>query len=89
MKLSVFVVTYNQERYIRQCLDSIAMQKVNFDYEVIIGDDCSADGTAAICDEFARVVELENEGVRKYEAKIEDLDLTIKDYYTIMSERMN
>lgn len=65
MKLSVFVVTYNQERYIRQCLDSIAMQKVNFDYEVIIGDDCSTDNTANICDEFARVVELENEGVRE------------------------
>lgn len=53
MKLSVFVVTYNQERYIRQCLESIVAQKVNFDYEIIIGDDCSTDGTAAICDEFA------------------------------------
>lgn len=53
MKLSVFVVTYNQEQYIRQCLDSIVMQKVNFDYEVVIGDDCSIDGTAAICDEYA------------------------------------
>lgn len=53
MKLSVFVVTYNQEQYIRQCLESIAMQKVNFDYEVIIGDDCSTDGTGAICDEYA------------------------------------
>ena len=53
MKLSVFVVTYNQEQYIRQCLDSIVMQKVNFDYEVIISDDCSTDGTGAICDEFA------------------------------------
>lgn len=53
MKLSVFVVTYNQEQYIRQCLESIAMQKVNFDYEVVVGDDCSTDGTVAICDEFA------------------------------------
>ena len=53
MILSVFVVTYNQERYIRQCLESIVAQKVNFDYEVIIGDDCSTDGTGAICDEFA------------------------------------
>lgn len=53
MKLSVFVVTYNQERYIRQCLVSIVAQKVNFDYEVIIGDDCSTDETATICDEFA------------------------------------
>ena len=36
MKLSVFVVTYNQEKYIRECLDSILMQKVDFEYEVII-----------------------------------------------------
>lgn len=53
MKLSVFIVTYNQERYIRQCLESVVAQKVNFDYEVIIGDDCSTDGTGAICDELA------------------------------------
>lgn len=53
MKLSVFVVTYNQEQYIRQCLDSIVMQKTNFDYEVIIGEDCSTDSTATICDEYA------------------------------------
>lgn len=53
MKLSVFVVTYNQEQYIRQCLDSLVMQKVNFDFEVIIGEDCSTDSTATICDEYA------------------------------------
>lgn len=53
MKLSVFIVTYNQERYIRQCLESVVAQKVNFEYEVIIGDDCSTDGTGSICDEFA------------------------------------
>lgn len=54
MKLSVFVVTYNQEQYIRQCLDSIVMQQVDFDYEVIIGEDCSTDNTPAICDEYAK-----------------------------------
>lgn len=53
MKLSVFVVTYNQEQYIRQCLDSIVMQQTNFDYEVIIGEDCSTDRTPQICDEYA------------------------------------
>ena len=53
MKLSVFVVTYNQEQYIRQCLDSIVMQQINFDYEVIIGEDCSTDSTSQICDEYA------------------------------------
>lgn len=53
MKLSVFVVTYNQERYIRQCLDSILAQRVDFDYEIIIGEDCSTDYTPKICDEYA------------------------------------
>lgn len=54
MKLSVFVVTYNQEQYIRQCLDSVVMQQVDFDYEVIIGEDCSTDNTPLICDEYAK-----------------------------------
>lgn len=53
MKLSVFLVTYNQERYIRKALDSILMQEVDFDYEVIIGEDCSTDSTPQICDEYA------------------------------------
>ena len=53
MKLSILVVTYNQEKYILQCLDSILMQHVDFEYEVIIGDDCSTDDTSAICDTYA------------------------------------
>ena len=53
MKLSVFMVTYNQERFIRQAIESVVKQKVSYDYEVIIGEDCSTDGTAAICDEYA------------------------------------
>lgn len=53
MKLSVFVVTYNQEEYIRDCLDGILMQKVDFDFEVIVGEDCSTDNTPMICDEYA------------------------------------
>ena len=53
MKLSVFVVTYNQEKYIHQCLDSILMQEVDFDYEVVIGEDHGTDGTRVICEEYA------------------------------------
>ena len=52
MKLSVFVVTYNQEKYIRQCLDSILMQRIDFDYEIVIGEDHGADKTRAICEEY-------------------------------------
>ena len=52
-KLSILVVTYNQENYIQQCLDSILMQKTDFDYEVIVSNDASTDKTGEICDEYA------------------------------------
>lgn len=52
-KVSVCVVTYNQEKYIRQCLQSIVDQKTDFDFEVIIGDDGSTDNTRTIISEFA------------------------------------
>lgn len=52
-QISVCVITYNQEKYIRQCLQSIIDQKTNFDYEIIVGDDCSTDGTQDILKEFA------------------------------------
>lgn len=54
MKLSVFVVTYNHEKFIKQCLDSILSQNIDFDYEVIIGDDNSSDSTRLICEEYAK-----------------------------------
>ena len=51
-KVSVCVWTYNQERYLRDCLDGIFSQEVNFDYEVVIGDDCSTDSTAKIISDY-------------------------------------
>lgn len=51
-KVSVCVITYNHEKYIRQCLQSIVDQNPGFDYEVIVGEDCSTDGTRAIVQEF-------------------------------------
>ena len=51
-KVSVCVITYNQEQYIRKCLQSLVEQQTNFDFEVIVGDDCSTDGTRAVVEEF-------------------------------------
>lgn len=51
-KVSVCVVTYNQEKYIRQCLQSIVDQNTDFNFEVIVSDDCSTDGTRSILQEF-------------------------------------
>lgn len=52
-KISVCVVTYNQEKYIRQCLQSIVDQIVDFDFEIIVADDCSTDKTRIIVKEFS------------------------------------
>jgi glycosyltransferase involved in cell wall biosynthesis len=52
-KVSVCVVTYNQEKYIRQCLQSIVDQVTDFDFEVIVADDCSIDSTQEILKEFS------------------------------------
>lgn len=52
-KLTILCVTYNQEKFVRQTLDSFVMQKTNFPFEAIIGDDCSTDGTIEILKEYA------------------------------------
>jgi len=52
-KVSVCVVTYNQENYIRQCLQSVVDQERHFEIEVIVSDDCSTDNTPNIVREFA------------------------------------
>ena len=46
--LSIACITYNQEKFIRQCLDGFVMQKTNFKFEVIIHDDASTDNTFSI-----------------------------------------
>ena len=53
LKVSVVVATYRHEDYIAHTLESILSQKVDFDYEVLVGEDCSGDGTARIVKEFA------------------------------------
>jgi len=47
--VSVIVTAYNQASTITQTLDSILSQKCTFPFEIIIGDDCSTDGTREIC----------------------------------------
>lgn len=49
IKVSVFMLTYNQENYIKQAIEGVLNQKTNFDYELIIGEDASTDDTLEIC----------------------------------------
>ena len=46
-EISVLIITYNNEAYIRQCLESILQQKCSPIYEIVIAEDCSTDCTRA------------------------------------------
>lgn len=64
MKVSVCITTFNKQDYISQALDSIIAQKTNFDFEILIYDDASTDGTVSIIKEYqkkdARIILLAN-----------------------------
>ena len=52
--VSVCVQTYQHVGFIAQCLDSILVQKTNFEFEILLGEDASTDGTRKICIEYAK-----------------------------------
>jgi glycosyltransferase involved in cell wall biosynthesis len=51
--VTVKLITYNHVNYIKECLDSILMQVTNFDFEILIAEDDSNDGTREICKQYA------------------------------------
>ena len=53
LRVSVLVMTYNHGRLIRQAIDSVLAQRSSFDYEIVISEDCSTDGTREIVMEYA------------------------------------
>jgi len=50
--VTVIVLCYNHEPYLRQALDSIVSQETNFPFEVIVHDDASTDRSADIIREY-------------------------------------
>ena len=52
--VSVMMITYNQEPYIREAVESIMAQDTPFEYELLIGEDCSSDGTRSIAEQLQK-----------------------------------
>ena len=52
--VSVHMITYNHEPYIRQAIEGVMMQKTDFEFELVIGEDCSQDKTREICFEYQK-----------------------------------
>lgn len=51
--VNVFVMTYNHEQFIAKTLQGILMQKTNFEYYIVVGEDCSSDDTRKIVQAIA------------------------------------
>ena len=52
--VSIEIITYNHAPFIRQCIEGVLMQKTTFPYELVIGEDCSTDGTREIVLDYAQ-----------------------------------
>jgi len=52
--VSVAIQTYQHKAFIKQCLDSVLTQQTNFNFEILLGEDASTDGTREICIEYAK-----------------------------------
>lgn len=67
-KISVIIPVFNNAAFLPQCLDSLLSQSFQ-DFEVILVDDGSSDGSAAICDDYQKkdnrlkVYHIQNHGV--------------------------
>ena len=51
--VSIYMLTYFHEKYIRQAIESVLAQKTQYTYELVISDDFSQDGTRDILREYA------------------------------------
>lgn len=54
MKVCIVVLAYNHAKYIAHTIESILSQKVSFDFEIVIGEDCSTDDTRLIIVDFKK-----------------------------------
>lgn len=52
--ISICSAVYNQEEFVKQCLDGIVMQKSSYPFELLIHDDASSDGTADVIREYEK-----------------------------------
>ena len=82
MKLSVHILTYNSDKFISKCLDSILEQKTSFQFDIVIGDDASTDKTVKIINSYTNIHD-------KIKLKIHDSNLGVLNNFIDTLQRCN
>lgn len=80
VKIGVLIILYNHEKYITDCLESVARQKTEnkFSVDVIIFDDCSTDSSLELIEEFSKRNQHINTKVVKSPARMGVLNNALK-----------
>lgn len=78
--VSILCFAYNQEEYIKDAIEGFLIQKVNFNYEIIIHDDASTDRTASVIREYEAKYPQIIKGVYQEENQYQKRSLD-KEYY--------
>lgn len=82
MKLSVHILTYNSDKFISKCLDSIIKQKTSFQFDIVIGDDASSDKTVKIINSYINKHD-------KIKLKVHDSNLGVLNNFIDTLQRCN
>lgn len=84
MQFSIIVPVYNAKKYLSECIESVRKQETKLEWELILVDDGSSDGSGVLCDEWSekdarvRVIHQNNAGVSA--ARNRGLDAARGDY---------
>ena len=106
MDISIIITTYNYAQYLNQCIDSCLKQKdCPLEYEVIVIDDGSTDGTKELLearkDVRLRAIHLSNSGIEvasnrgfdeargRFVVRVDADDLLKPDYLSVMSDKLD
>jgi len=55
LMVSICYITHNHEKFLAQAIDCLMKQKTDFEFDIVIGNDCSSDGTSEILKHYQQM----------------------------------
>ena len=74
MLLSIIVISHNQRNALKRCLDSLLAQSMPFDYEILVSDDASSDGSYKLACQYQK----DFSQIHAYQCNTDDFNPTTK-----------
>lgn len=74
MLLSICVISHNQREALKRCLDSLLAQSIPFDYEILVSDDASTDGSYELASQYQN----QYQQIHAYQCNTNDFNPTTK-----------